>query len=194
MIAFELPDLMYYILASCQSDEECSLTEKCLQGQCNTPCDQRYACGMNAECRVFSHNKQCSCPPGFTGNQDVECMRSKYCIGYLTLLQNISYSSMQNIYIIFILCYSISVPVSCKSDLDCSEGNTCRDNMCLPVCHTDQECAFNEKCLKGNCICKYSNMCLCTVCECVCLYNTYIVNILSIKEFLQPNLLLPQIF
>lgn len=83
MITFQLPDFMYYILASCQSDEECGLTEKCLQGQCNNPCDQRSACGMNAECRVFSHNKQCSCPPEFTGNQDVECVRSKYGIGYL---------------------------------------------------------------------------------------------------------------
>jgi hypothetical protein len=77
MITFHSHDIVCYILASCQSDEECSLTEKCLQGQCNNPCDQHSACGMNAECRVFSHNKQCSCPPGFTGNQDVECVRSK---------------------------------------------------------------------------------------------------------------------
>jgi hypothetical protein len=26
--------------------------------------------------------------------------------------------------------------------------------MCLPFCLTDGECALNEKCLKGNCICK----------------------------------------
>ena len=70
---------------SCQSDEECSLTEKCLQGQCNNPCEQRSACGMNADCRVFSHVKQCSCPPGFTGNQEVECVRSKWEICYWSL-------------------------------------------------------------------------------------------------------------
>jgi len=78
MIIFYFSGIVCYISASCQSDEECSLTDKCLQGQCNNPCDQRSACGMNAECRVFNHNKQCSCPPGFTGNHDVECVRSKY--------------------------------------------------------------------------------------------------------------------
>lgn len=77
IITFHFCD-MCCISAPCQSDEECSLTEKCLQGQCNNPCDQHSACGMNAECRVFSHNKQCSCPPGFTGNHDVECVRSEY--------------------------------------------------------------------------------------------------------------------
>ncbi|PNF25788.1 hypothetical protein B7P43_G12126 [Cryptotermes secundus] len=122
---------------SCQSNEECSLAEMCLQGQCNSPCDEHSACGMNAECRVISHNKQCSCPPGFTGNQDVECVR---------------------------------IPVSCESSLDCSEGNTCRDNMCLPVCQGDQECAFNEKCLKGNCIltCRVDNDCFLGH---ICLHN-----------------------
>ena len=78
MIIFYFPGNVCYISASCQSDEECSLTDKCLQGQCNNPCDQHSACGMNAECRVFNHNKQCSCPPGFTGNHDIECVRSKY--------------------------------------------------------------------------------------------------------------------
>jgi hypothetical protein len=108
VMTFQLANFMCYILASCQSDEECGLTEKCLQGQCNNPCDQPSACGMNAECRVFSHNKQCSCPPGFTGNQDVECVRSKYCIVYFIMLQNNLYSSMQNIYNIFVMVFNFS--------------------------------------------------------------------------------------
>lgn len=49
---------------------------------------------------------------------------------------------------------SFSVPVSCTSDLDCAEENSCRESICLPTCRADQECAKNEKCIKGNCICK----------------------------------------
>ena len=103
MITFHFPGIVCYISASCQSDEECSLTDKCLQGQCNNPCDQRSACGMNAECRVFNHNKQCSCPPGFTGNHDVECVRSKY--SFLT--GNIEKYSEFFLFVIFtiLLCF-----------------------------------------------------------------------------------------
>lgn len=68
---------MCVILAWCQSSNECGLTEECIQGQCNNPCEARSACGMNAECNVLNHAKQCSCPAGFTGNQLVECVRSK---------------------------------------------------------------------------------------------------------------------
>lgn len=63
--------------ASCQSDEECNLSDVCLNGQCLDPCNVRAACGINAECDVRSHIKQCSCPPGFTGNSEVECVRCK---------------------------------------------------------------------------------------------------------------------
>jgi len=48
----------------------------------------------------------------------------------------------------------VRVPVAC--DVDCAPGYTCRDSMCLPVCHNDLECASNEKCLKGNCMRKLS--------------------------------------
>lgn len=44
------------------------------------------------------------------------------------------------------------VPVSCASNVDCADGNTCRDSMCLPHCEADQVCALNEKCIGGNCM------------------------------------------
>lgn len=58
-------------------DEECNLSEKCIQGQCFNPCDQNSPCGLNAECACYNHIVHCSCPPGFTGNQEIECVRSK---------------------------------------------------------------------------------------------------------------------
>lgn len=66
------------LLASCQSDAECGLSEQCLQGQCNNPCERQGACGLNANCKVFNHVKHCSCPAGFTGGSEIECVRSMY--------------------------------------------------------------------------------------------------------------------
>lgn len=63
----------------CLLDEECESTEKCTNGKCLNPCKTEKACGLNAECSTQNHIKQCSCSYGFTGNQDVECVRSKYC-------------------------------------------------------------------------------------------------------------------
>jgi hypothetical protein len=48
----------------------------------------------------------------------------------------------------------VRVPISCGTNADCIEGFACRDTMCIPKCGTDQECALNEKCLRGNCMCK----------------------------------------
>lgn len=61
----------------CEADSECQQDEQCLQGQCLNPCILKTSCGMNAICAVDNHSKHCSCPPGFTGNQDIECIRCK---------------------------------------------------------------------------------------------------------------------
>lgn len=87
------------------------------------PCLQTQACGMNAECHIQTHYKQCTCPAGFTGNPEVECVR---------------------------------IPVVCNSDVECREGYNCHDSMCQPTCHSDQDCALNEKCLRGSCMRKYT--------------------------------------
>lgn len=58
------------------------------------------------------------------------------------------------IILIMLLLVSVSVPVSCETDIDCPLGNSCKEGICRAVCHGDNECAFNEKCLKNSCICK----------------------------------------
>lgn len=58
-------------------DEECESSEKCISGQCTDPCVMKSPCGLNAQCLTETHIVQCSCPVSFTGNQDVECVRSK---------------------------------------------------------------------------------------------------------------------
>lgn len=68
---------IFYYLGICLVDEECGSNEKCFNGQCVNPCLMEKACGLNAYCRIDNHVVQCSCPQSFTGNQDVECVRSK---------------------------------------------------------------------------------------------------------------------
>lgn len=62
--------------AACTATEECNQDEVCAKGQCVNPCQEAgSACGMNAECRMAGHFKQCSCPAGFTGDPALECVR-----------------------------------------------------------------------------------------------------------------------
>lgn len=75
-----------------------------------------------------------------------------------------------NTLFIFVHTIILSVPVSCRDSNDCNEGNTCRDNVCLPICVTDNECAFNEKCVRDNCLltCRLDNDCFLGH---ICLHN-----------------------
>jgi len=72
----KIQKMYIYFIASCQSDAECGLSEQCLQGQCNNPCERQGSCGLNANCNVINHVKHCSCPAGFTGGSEIECVRS----------------------------------------------------------------------------------------------------------------------
>lgn len=134
---------------ACALDVECGFDERCSNGQCINPCEQPQACGMNAECLINSHYKQCSCPPGFTGNADVECVRSKFFLFFDSIFNFFNF-------LLFFL-----VPVACASNTDCTEGYSCRDTMCLPSCTSDQDCALNEQCLNSNCMltCRVDNDC-----------------------------------
>lgn len=65
------------LTAACILDTECDTQEVCQGGQCINPCVLPQTCGMNAKCHIANHLRTCSCPAGFTGNADVECVRSK---------------------------------------------------------------------------------------------------------------------
>lgn len=132
------------------------MSDVCLNGQCLDPCNVRGACGINAECKVKSHIKQCSCPQGFTGNSEVECVRRKYTNGFATFEHLLQYLLVNSVN-----CSLFAVPISCLGSRDCNEGNTCRENVCLPICIIDDDCALNEKCIRGNCLltCRLDNDC-----------------------------------
>lgn len=58
---------------SCAADSECAEDKSCIRGMCRDPC----RCGPNADCRVKDHKPVCSCLPGFDGNPELECVKSK---------------------------------------------------------------------------------------------------------------------
>lgn len=57
----------------CQTNEDCTEENKCVEGFCRNPCFEPGACGINAQCRVVGRRAQCSCTPNFVGNPEVEC-------------------------------------------------------------------------------------------------------------------------
>lgn len=57
----------------CQSNEDCNNDKKCVEGFCKNPCLEPGVCGINAQCKVINRQPQCTCPPNFIGNPEVEC-------------------------------------------------------------------------------------------------------------------------
>jgi hypothetical protein len=59
-------------VAGCKSDDECPLTQACIQRECQDPCPFEQ-CGRKATCSTRSHRARCQCPPGHKGSPYVEC-------------------------------------------------------------------------------------------------------------------------
>ena len=110
---------LYIFTAPCQSDSECALTEACIRGQCASFCDYELACGVNAECKMVNHNKQCFCGPQFTGNPDKECFRiPSPCRKNSDCPSDFSCEAG--------VCFS-----GCREDSNCAENEKCVDKKCM---------------------------------------------------------------
>lgn len=55
----------------CVTNSECPSTQACINQNCKDPCSG--LCGLNANCRVFSHTPMCLCQEGFTGDPFSQC-------------------------------------------------------------------------------------------------------------------------
>lgn len=64
-------------VAACSVDRDCGDPDKCVEGTCRDAC---YVdpCGANAICKSRLHASTCTCPIGYTGNPQVQCLKSKY--------------------------------------------------------------------------------------------------------------------
>lgn len=67
----------FFCIVSCDSNEECQLTEACINNACQRPCDIHNPCAHNAVCINTNHGSDCSCAEGFQGNGYVGCVPGK---------------------------------------------------------------------------------------------------------------------
>ncbi|KAK8736180.1 hypothetical protein OTU49_004861, partial [Cherax quadricarinatus] len=58
----------------CLEDERCSDTLACINEHCQDPCALYDNCAPNAECHVIRHRAVCSCPDGYIGNPNIQCL------------------------------------------------------------------------------------------------------------------------
>lgn len=139
-------------VSGCRSDDNCSPTEACVNGQCLNPCN----CGSNAECRVQSHRPICYCLAGYSGNpqfgctvvgcqKDQECSLSQQCYNG----ECINPCLLEDPCALSAECYGHNHRASCR----CSTGQQGNPfERCLRVeCNSDYDCAQNQICLDSRC-------------------------------------------
>jgi hypothetical protein len=113
-----------------------------VQEKCRDPCPG--SCGQNAECRVISHNPQCYCTVGFTG----DAFRGCY--------EVVTQPPVRDI-------IDPCNPSPCGSNARCSERNgagacTCLPEYfgdpyvgCRPECVLSADCPSNKACMNNKC-------------------------------------------
>lgn len=59
----------------CMVSTDCAQDKACINQKCRDPCPG--TCGISAKCQVLNHNPICSCPPGYTGDPFLRCLREE---------------------------------------------------------------------------------------------------------------------
>ncbi|XP_064459913.1 uncharacterized protein LOC135370150 isoform X1 [Ornithodoros turicata] len=126
----------------CTTDDDCPLHEACdlNKKDCYDPCFID-PCGFEAVCRVENHKTVCICPPSYTGNPLVRCVKVEVC----------------------------GIDYNCPGNLICLSTNTCGcppnydriGEFCIVTsrnCTTTNPCSKNEDCVyvgpqEGFCVC-----------------------------------------
>ncbi len=86
---------------------------------CRDPCSDPHACGINAICTMTGHKKQCGCPPSFTGNPAVECVRIP-----TTCVSDAACPTTMG-------CHEGICMLQCTSDKQCATNERCNKGQCM---------------------------------------------------------------
>lgn len=60
-------------IVTCSRNQDCPVSETCIDSTCQRPCDIRNPCVEHAVCINTNHGSDCSCIEGFQGNGYVNC-------------------------------------------------------------------------------------------------------------------------
>ena len=63
------------VLLECTVNSDCPTDRACINTKCVSPCAQSDICIEPAECTVYNHKVDCSCPPGFIGDLTNGCKK-----------------------------------------------------------------------------------------------------------------------
>lgn len=58
----------------CERNDDCPFNKACINAKCENPCEVTAVCGQNEICRVYQHQPECTCPPGFIYDEANGCI------------------------------------------------------------------------------------------------------------------------
>ena len=64
--------------AGCTTNNDCPGYAACKQRLCLNPCAEDNPCAKSALCKVVSHKPVCTCPDGYIGSPETNCLLRKY--------------------------------------------------------------------------------------------------------------------
>lgn len=112
----------------CKSNDECSLSETCLNRNCVNPCAVGNPCAQTAECSAINHKAQCRCPADLIGDPFIRCYKD-----------------------------SPKIKPECTSDSECSNDKSCVNQRCQDPCIIANPCGTNAQCRtnqhRPSCVC-----------------------------------------
>lgn len=135
----------------CTVNEDCSLTEACIQNVCQPPCSVRNPCAEHAICINVKHGSDCSCAKNYHGNGYVKCELGKS--QFKTFKKVVfHYFKLHFTYV------DINYVPICQYNEDCPPNKLCdrMNRVCMNPCHEDS-CGEGALCVVED----YELKCIC---------------------------------
>ena len=126
-------------VAGCRSDENCPNEKACIHRQCLQPCDYPDSCGINSQCITVGHRPRCSCPPGYTGDANIQCTP----VTIEACLHDADCGNGQ-------ICENGKCIDACRTDDTCSYTMACINQRCQDPCSVFGACGRNAYCQGEN--------------------------------------------
>ena len=138
----------------CRTDNTCPSEQACINKQCSNPCAQGQ-CGSCAQCNVFNHGVQCSCPAGLLGDALVSCTAPiETCNSNCKCDESGLFCMTKCRTATDCACGQVCNRGSCRAKCNpgnCAPGQLCQGNVCLDGCRTNSDCANDLSCISGKC-------------------------------------------